>query len=139
MVDAGAVVVDAGDVVVDVDVDVVADAGVVEAVVVDGGVDGDEVDEPVRNSRRRKKPPVEVKPNVPVEVVEEQGFLTLDTLPWTTVYLGKKKLGETPLVKIPVPAGNIELTLINAEAGVKEAYVARVKPGEVFRTRLDLR
>jgi len=86
-------------------------------------------------------PPVEVKPETkpPVEAAEEQGFLTLDTVPWTTVFLGKRKLGETPLVKVPVPAGALELTLVNAEAGVREGYVARVKPGEVTRTRLDLR
>ena len=77
-------------------------------------------------------PPVEV-------VVDEPGFLTLDTLPWTTVYLGRKKLGETPLVKVQVPSGALEFTLVNADAGIKEAYVARIKPGEVFRTRLDLR
>jgi len=69
----------------------------------------------------------------------EMGFLTLDTVPWTTVYLGKKKLGETPLVKVPVPAGELELNLVNADEKVNETYVARVKPGAVFRTRLDLR
>ncbi len=86
-------------------------------------------------------PPVEVKPEPrpAPETVEEQGFLTLDTVPWTTVFLGKRKLGETPLVKVPVPAGTLELTLVNAEAGVREGYVARVKAGEVTRTRLDLR
>jgi serine/threonine-protein kinase len=68
-----------------------------------------------------------------------EGYLTLDTVPWTTVYLGRKKLGETPLVKVPVPSGELELVLVNATEGVRESYVARVKPGEVFRTRLDLR
>jgi len=116
----------------------VVDAGVVDIVVDAGVVDAVDDDEP-RSNRKKKRPAVEVKPPPVVDVVEEQGFLTLDTLPWTTVYLGKKKLGETPLVKVPVPAGNIELTLVNAEANVKEAYVARVKPGEVFKTRLDLR
>jgi serine/threonine protein kinase len=72
-------------------------------------------------------------------VATEMGFLTLDTVPWTTVYLGKKKLGETPLVKVAVPAGELELLLVNPEAKVNESYVARVKPGAVFRTRLDLR
>jgi serine/threonine protein kinase len=71
--------------------------------------------------------------------VADGGFLTLDTVPWTTVYLGKKKLGETPLVKVPVPAGELELSLVNGDAKINESYVARVKPGEVFRKRLDLR
>jgi len=38
-----------------------------------------------------------------------------------------------------VPAGALELTLVNPDEGVREGYLARVKPGEVFRTRLDLR
>ncbi len=98
---------------------------------------------PRRAPPRRPQPPtpIEETPDqkAPAEAPEEQGFLTLDTVPWTTVFLGKRKLGETPLVKVPVPAGTLELTLVNAEAGVREGYVARVKPGEVTRTRLDLR
>jgi serine/threonine-protein kinase len=84
-------------------------------------------------------PPAEARPEPKPAEVEEQGFLTLDTVPWTTVFLGKRKLGETPLVRLPVPAGVLELTLVNAEAGIREGYVARVKAGEVTRTRLDLR
>ena len=59
-------------------------------------------------------------------------------MPWTIVYLGTRKLGETPLVNVPVPAGALELLLVNSDAGIKEAYIARVKPGETFRQRLDL-
>jgi serine/threonine-protein kinase len=68
----------------------------------------------------------------------EMGTLSLDTVPWTVVYLGKKKLGETPLVKVPVPAGPLELTLVNPEENVREAYVANVKPGQDYKARLDL-
>jgi serine/threonine protein kinase len=66
------------------------------------------------------------------------GTLTLDTVPWTVVYLGKKKLGETPLNKVPVPAGALELLLVNPEANVRETYIANVKPGAEYRARLDL-
>jgi serine/threonine protein kinase len=150
VVDAGALVVDAG---------IVDDAaglppGTVELAAADAGsaladagvlADDDDaadveatkpVDAGVRVVKPRPPPPQQPPP--PVEVVEEQGFLTLDTVPWTTVYLGKKKLGETPLVKVPVPAGALELTLVNSEAGVREAYIARIKPGETFKTRLEL-
>jgi serine/threonine protein kinase len=90
---------------------------------------------PPAQSELRPDPP----PPTTTDAVAEQGFLTLDTVPWTTVYLGKRKLGETPLIKVPVPSGALELSLINSEEGVKESYLAKVKPGEVFRTRLDLR
>jgi hypothetical protein len=66
------------------------------------------------------------------------GTLTLDTVPWTVVYLGKRKLGETPLNKVPVPAGALELLLVNPEANVRETYIANVKPGAEYRARLDL-
>ena len=123
-VDAGPLA-DAGEAAHDSDVDAAAGA----PVMVDAGV---------RVVRPRRPPPPPAPPAPPADVVEEQGFLTLDTVPWTTVYLGKKKLGETPLVKVPVPAGSLELTLVNSEAGVREAYIARIKPGEIFKTRLDL-
>ncbi|HEY1101653.1 MAG TPA: hypothetical protein VGF99_22125, partial [Myxococcota bacterium] len=143
--DAGAAPTVVVDAVVDAGAAIVVDAGAVELVdagsdVVDEELPETDPDEtepkrPTNRPRRRPPPPVVVE----APVVEEQGFLTLDTLPWTTVYLGKKKLGETPLVKVVVPAGTIELTLVNSEAGIKEAYVARITAGEVFRTRLDLR
>jgi eukaryotic-like serine/threonine-protein kinase len=72
------------------------------------------------------------------EEAAEGGTLSLDTVPWTVVYLGKKRLGETPLVSLPVPAGTLELLLVNPEAGVKESYVATVKAGQEYRARLDL-
>ncbi len=79
-----------------------------------------------------RPPPVEDKG--PAEL----GALSLDTVPWTTVYLGKKKLGETPLVKVPVPVGAIELTLVNPQDNIREQYIANVKAGVEFRARLDL-
>ncbi|MBI1949700.1 MAG: serine/threonine protein kinase [Deltaproteobacteria bacterium] len=66
------------------------------------------------------------------------GTLSLDTVPWTTVYLGGKKLGETPLVNVTVPAGNLELLLVNPEAGIKESYQTKVKAGAPTKVRLDL-
>ncbi|MBM4281886.1 MAG: serine/threonine protein kinase [Deltaproteobacteria bacterium] len=93
---------------------------------------------PPRRPAPPKRPAVE-PPTETAVVVADGGFLTLDTVPWTTVYLGRKKLGETPLVKVPVPSGELELSLVNGDAKINESYVARVKPGEVVRKRLDLR
>ncbi len=163
-VDAGAVaalVVDAGasaDATVDAGAVVaVVDAGVAVAVD-DTDVAEDEDDLPSTPSTSKpKKPKKPKKPEAappttnttpttttttttePKADSEGEGFLTLDTVPWTTVYLGKKKLGETPLVRVAVPAGTLELTLLNPESNIKEAYFARVKPGETFSKRLDLR
>lgn len=161
-VDAGAaavLVVDAG--AVDVG-DASVDAGAVVALVADAGVAVDDLDAEdddlpsTPSAPKPKKPKKPKKPEAPPTTntttapptstttepkaeSEGEGFLTLDTVPWTTVYLGKKKLGETPLVRVAVPAGTLELTLLNPESNIKEAYFARVKPGETFSKRLDLR
>jgi PEGA domain len=77
-----------------------------------------------------------VEPDVAPTIA--MGSLTLDTVPWTTVYLGKQKLGETPLVAVPVPAGNVELTLVNTERGIRESYAVKIRAGADYKTRLDL-
>jgi hypothetical protein len=42
-----------------------------------------------------------------------RGFLTLETTPWARVYLGSTLLGETPLVRLPLPGGLHQLRLVN--------------------------
>jgi eukaryotic-like serine/threonine-protein kinase len=82
--------------------------------------------------------PTRTPPVVEEPAERATGTLTLDTVPWTTVYLGKQKLGETPLVGVVVPAGAIELTLINQGAGIRESYAVTIKPGADHKKRLDL-
>lgn len=65
-------------------------------------------------------------------------LLTLDTVPWASVYLGSRKLGETPLVKVAVPVGELELLLVNEQAGIRQPYFLRVKDGENYRKKLKL-
>ena len=73
-------------------------------------------------------------------VTEEQtGFLTLDTSPWTNVYLNEKKLGETPINRLKVPAGKIKLVLKNSAEGIEQEYWVTIKPGELTRKRLGLK
>jgi serine/threonine protein kinase len=103
---------------------------------------------PAPEPKLKAKPDVKAEPKLDrvvekglepvVEVQGGEGFLTLDTVPWTTVYMGKHKLGDTPLVHVAVPAGDLELTLENPGAKLKEMYIAHVKPGETYKTRLDL-
>lgn len=74
----------------------------------------------------------------PKAAIAESGTLTLETVPWTAVYLGKKKLGETPIVKVPVPAGELELLLVNEGAGIRQPYFLEVEPGKAYRRKLKL-
>jgi serine/threonine-protein kinase len=61
------------------------------------------------------------------------------TSPWTTVSLGGRNLGETPLVRVRLPAGRHTLHLANPEAGIAESYSVEITPGETTTRRLGLR
>lgn len=93
---------------------------------------------------RSKEPPapepkVEPKVEPVVERTPDPGTLTLDTIPWTRVFLGKKFLGNTPLVGVPIPAGRQILRLVNKDEGIDHRYEANVAPGKPFRARLGLK
>ena len=55
-----------------------------------------------------------------------RGKLTLQTTPWTEVFLGSKRLGESPLLEVPLPVGKHTLRLVNAEAGVKTSVEVEI-------------
>lgn len=62
------------------------------------------------------------------------GSLDFDTRPYTQVFIGKKRLGDTPLLGVKVPAGKVTLTLVNEEAGIREQYTIEVpKDGHVSK------
>jgi eukaryotic-like serine/threonine-protein kinase len=83
------------------------------------------------------KPPEKLPPPTPPkEHVPSAGygFLDFDTRPYTSVYIGKKKVGDTPILGAKVPAGKVTLTLVNDDAGIHETYVVTVpKDGHVFK------
>ncbi|MEW6431393.1 MAG: serine/threonine-protein kinase [Myxococcota bacterium] len=68
----------------------------------------------------------------------EQGKLTLKTTPWTTVYLGKQKLGDTPLINVPVPAGRQVLRLVNPEKKLDSSIEVEIVPNETTVKKLSL-
>lgn len=66
------------------------------------------------------------------------GELTIDTTPWTNVYLGDKKLGMTPLVGVKLPAGKHRLRLSNPNAGTDETIGVTIRAGRTTRIRRTL-
>jgi len=66
----------------------------------------------------------------------EQGFLTIDTYPWTRVSENGRVLGNTPLVRVPLPAGTHVLTLENAQDNVRQSTTVIIKPNETVSKRL---
>lgn len=59
------------------------------------------------------------------------GFLTLRTDPWAEVSLGGRRLGNTPLVKVALPAGKQRLRLVNPKEGAFSLTV-EVRPDETL-------
>ena len=58
------------------------------------------------------------------ELAPHEGLLSLDTRPWSTVYLGKQLLGTTPLIGVIVPRGDLTLKLVDAQGRVYTRIVA---------------
>lgn len=65
------------------------------------------------------------------------GFLTLQTTPWTLVFLGKKNLGETPLSAVALPVGVHRLRLVNEERKLSTTIEVEIKPGQTTTKRLS--
>lgn len=62
------------------------------------------------------------------------GLLSLRTKgPWVNVYLGKKFLGPTPLLKKEVPAGRLTLRLVNEGANIDKTVTYDIKKGKELR------
>ncbi|MCX7958676.1 MAG: PEGA domain-containing protein, partial [Deltaproteobacteria bacterium] len=91
--------------------------------------------------KTEEKPKEEVQ-TASVEV--KKGFMSIDSDPWTEVYLDGKKLGETPLVRYELPAGVYNVVLKNSEFGFEkplkvtvnqeENSINKVKLGKGFLT-----
>jgi serine/threonine-protein kinase len=77
-------------------------------------------------------------PVTPPPPVEAGGTLSLDTRPWTDVFLNGKRLGRTPLIEVKVPSGALNLRLVNEGKGIKEVYRVNVKPNQHVIKRLGL-
>ena len=68
----------------------------------------------------------------------EPGFLTLDTHPWTVVYVDGVYVGSTPLFRHKLAPGEHTLTLLNEGRGVLTHEDVVVDEGRTRRLRLVL-
>jgi hypothetical protein len=73
-----------------------------------------------------------------VKAVAKTGKLTIDTTPWTSVYLGNRKLGDTPLVQYPLPAGRQVLRLVNPEQNLSSTIEVDIAANDVTVKKLVL-
>ena len=72
------------------------------------------------------------------EAARGKGRLSLETNPWTKVYLGKTALGETPILEVPVPSGKLRLRLVNEESKIDTVIEVQVEAGKTTVKKLEL-
>lgn len=87
-----------------------------------------------------KHPTSPIKPVAPpVAPAGDDGHLTLDTYPFTRVSENGKVLGTTPIINVALPPGTHNLTLENAEQGIKQSFTVTIKSGETVTKKLGLK
>jgi len=77
----------------------------------------------------KKTEPKEVKK----EVKKDTGLLTINTVPFTDIYLNNKKIGSTPLAKYKLPVGRHKLKLKNKSAMISSSINIRIKKDEELK------
>jgi eukaryotic-like serine/threonine-protein kinase len=60
-------------------------------------------------------------------VSASSGLLSINTNPWSTVYLGSRLLGSTPLANVPVARGTLMLRLVDRDGHV---HLRRIAPSQ---------
>jgi len=66
------------------------------------------------------------------------GRLSLNTRPWSKVYLGRRLLGTTPIGRAELPSGNVRLRLVDRDGTVHRRTV-RIPSGGHVSESYDLR
>jgi eukaryotic-like serine/threonine-protein kinase len=67
------------------------------------------------------------------------GQLNLQTQPWATIYYGRRRLGDTPLIGVHLPVGTLTLTAVNPEEKIRTTFKVEIKRGQVVRKVVKLR
>jgi hypothetical protein len=88
-----------------------------------------------RTPTRHNKTPKKVVKVQPRENAE--GLLSISTIPWSTVYLGKRKIGITPFANVSIPAGTHLLRFVD-EQGRSYTKKVTVPPERVTKLRFRL-
>jgi len=66
------------------------------------------------------------------------GWLTLESEPWAYVEIDGKRVGPTPLLELPLPAGRVRLRLVNDELGLQRELELVIPAGRILRKAVRL-
>ena len=64
---------------------------------------------------------------------EHYGTVSITSKPYSVVYLGEERLGETPLAKVRLPAGCVSVTLIEPKSKREKVLKLRAEPNRHAR------
>ncbi|SEM06318.1 serine/threonine protein kinase [Stigmatella aurantiaca] len=86
------------------------------------------------------EPPPEKEPAAAASKTSKKatGRLTLDTTPWTHVFLRGRKLGDTPLIDHVLPAGQHQLKLVNEAKNISTVIEVEIRSGQSTVKKLRL-
>ena len=66
------------------------------------------------------------------------GLVNVNASPWAEVWIGGRRIGETPLANVSVPAGQHEVVFRHPQLGEKRQDLS-VTPGARVRLSMDMR
>jgi len=95
---------------------------------------------PTESATAEQELPVKTrrKSRTPRTKLAKTGTLTINTTPWTIVYLDGKELGMTPMQGITVPVGRHRLRLENPKLEISRKTSVQIKAGSETRLNLSL-
>jgi serine/threonine-protein kinase len=93
---------------------------------------------PTRVPDPHPDPEPDPEPDPAPDRTPRSGTLTIDTKPWSEVYLAGKQLGITPMVGVKLPAGTHQLELKNPSLGITKRIRVTIRPGKATRVQRDL-
>lgn len=93
---------------------------------------------PVQELRLRSRRRERRRSAASEQSVDGTGLLSLNTLPWSQVYVDGESIGHTPVLEQPLSAGAHTIRLLNPELGLAKELQIQVKPGQTLKKLIDL-
>jgi hypothetical protein len=83
-------------------------------------------------------PPLPPPDSCTANPLGELGYLTVDSTPWSEIYVNGVRVGSTPVARLKVPAGCAVVRAVNPETGKEVLQSVRVRPNRVSIHKLKL-
>jgi serine/threonine protein kinase len=91
---------------------------------------------------RREPPPPPKRSAASGDCVADEslpvGYITVDSSPYADIYIGSKKIGQTPLARKELPAGCVIIRAVNPDSGKEKLLKLEVKSGLVTIYNIEL-